>query len=51
MFSKWNNGIIDWWKEKIAPGDKNSQEKEGEVAEPNKEYVRKIWTKVIQAFG
>jgi hypothetical protein len=51
MFSKWNNGIIDRWKEKIVPGDKNSQEEEGEVAEPNKEYVNNIWSKVIQAFG
>jgi hypothetical protein len=51
MFSKWNKGIIDRWKEKLVPGDKSSQEEEGEVAEPNKEYVDNIWSKVVQAFG
>ena len=51
MFSKWNRGLIDRWKEKLIPGDEASREKAGEVAEPNSEYRENIWTQTISAFG
>jgi hypothetical protein len=51
MFSKWNRGLIDRWKEKLVPGDEASREKPGEVAEPNVEYKENIWTQRISAFG
>ena len=51
MFSKWNKGIIDRWKEKLVPGDEASREKEGEVAEPNSEYKENIWKQRLSAFG
>ena len=51
MFSKWNKGLIDRWKEKLVPGDEASREKEGEVAEPNAEYKENIWKQRLSAFG
>jgi hypothetical protein len=51
MFSKWNKGLIDRWKEKLVPGDGASREKTGEVAEPNVEYKENIWKQTISAFG
>jgi len=51
MFSKWNKGLIDRWKEKLVPGDKASREKTGEVAEPNSEYKENIWKQRLSAFG
>jgi hypothetical protein len=51
MFSKWNRGLIDRWKEKLVPGDEASREKPNEVAEPNSEYKENIWKKRIDAFG
>jgi hypothetical protein len=51
MFSKWNKGLIDRWKEKLVPGDEASREKEGEVAEPNSEYKENIWKQRLSAFG
>lgn len=51
MFSKWNRGLIDRWKEKLVPGDEASREKAGEVAEANSEYVENIWKQRISAFG
>ena len=51
MFSKWNRGLIDRWKEKLVPGDEASREKTGEVAEANSEYVENIWKQLISAFG
>jgi hypothetical protein len=51
MFSKWNNGLVDRFKEKLVPGDEASREKPGEVAEPNKMYKEGFWTKVLSAFG
>jgi hypothetical protein len=51
MFSKWNKGLVDRWKEKLVPGDEASREKEGEVAEPNVEYKENIWKQRLSAFG
>lgn len=51
MFSKWNKGLIDRWKEKLVPGDEASREKAGEVAEANSEYKENIWKQTISAFG
>jgi hypothetical protein len=51
MFSKWNKGLIDRWKEKLVPGDEASREKEGEVAEANSEYKENIWKQRLSAFG
>jgi hypothetical protein len=51
MFSKWNKGLIDRFKEKLVPGDKLSREASGSVAEPNQMYVDKIWFGDVSAFG
>jgi hypothetical protein len=51
MFSKWNKGLIDRFKEKLVPGDKLSREVSGSVAEPNEMYVDKIWFGDVSAFG
>jgi hypothetical protein len=51
MFSKWNRGLRDRWKEKYVVPDKESRHKEGEVDEPNKMYVEEFWNKRYSPFG
>jgi hypothetical protein len=51
MFSKWNKGLKDRFKEKLVPGDKLSRETTGSVAEPNQMYTDKIWFGFYSAFG
>jgi hypothetical protein len=51
MFSKWNKGLIDRWKEKYVAADPNSRSKEGDVDEPNKMYVEEFYRAQYAAFG
>jgi len=51
MFSKWNKGLIDRFKEKLIPGDKNSRFKEGEKPEPSEIYYTEFWNRKYSAFG
>jgi len=51
MFSKWNKGLIDRFKEELIPGDPESIANSGSVAEPNDEFVKNIWEESISAFG
>jgi hypothetical protein len=51
MFSKWNKGLIDRFKEKLVPGDKLSREFSSSIAEPNQMYTDKFWFGNYSAFG
>ena len=51
MFSKWNKGLIDRFKEQLTPGDPASTEVSGSTAEPNAEFTENIWKELISAFG
>jgi hypothetical protein len=48
MFSKWNRGIIDRYKEKYTSGDVTSNVNEEDVRE---KYVREFWMQREAAFG
>jgi hypothetical protein len=50
MFSKWNKGLIDPWKEKITP-PKKSRDKGSDQEEPNKLYVSQFWNGRYSAWG
>jgi len=51
MFSKWNKGLIDRFKEKLIPGDKNSRLKAGETPEASEMYYTEFWNRKYSAFG
>lgn len=53
MFSKWNKGLTDRYKEKLIAGDKNSRESKNPngVEEPNKMYIQKIWYSSYSVWG
>lgn len=51
MFSKWNKGLIDRWKEEYEAADEDSRPKPGEEPEPNKMYVEEFWNKRYSPFG
>jgi hypothetical protein len=51
MFSKWNKGLKDRFKEKLVPGDKLSRESSSSIAEPNQMYTDKFWFGSYSAFG
>jgi hypothetical protein len=51
MFSKWNRGLIDRWKEKYVAADPDSRSKSGDVDEPNKMYVEEFYRAKHAAFG
>jgi len=51
MFSKWNKGLIDRFKEKLVPGDKLSRTSGSLVSEPNQMYTDKFWFGSYSAFG
>ncbi len=51
MFSKWNKGIIDRFKEEIVPADKNATETYNGRKDPNASYYEEFWTKRYGAFG
>jgi hypothetical protein len=52
MFSKWNKGLTDRFKEKIVPADKKSREKQDDGRDdPNAAYYKDFWTQRYNAFG
>lgn len=51
MFSKWNKGLIDKWKEQYEPADVTSRPIPGSIDEPLKEYIEEFWNKSYPAFG
>ncbi len=52
MFSKWNKGLQDPWKEKyVPPKNARTTSISGSVDEPNELYVKEFWTKVLSPFG
>ena len=51
MFSKWNKGLKDRYKEKLVPGDPLSRESGSAVEEPNKMYIDKIWNGGFSVWG
>ena len=51
MFSKWNKGLIDRFKEKLVPADKDVKEKTDGRDDPNAAYYNEFWTKRYSAFG
>jgi hypothetical protein len=51
MFSKWNKGLIDKWKESYEPAEVTSRPIPGSVDEPLKEYTEEFWNKSYPAFG
>jgi len=50
MFSKWNKGLIDRWKEKYVPPSITSVSGSAED-EPNVAYVKDFWTATYSAWG
>jgi hypothetical protein len=51
MFSKWNKGLKDRFKEKLIAANKESRIQTGSVAEANEEYTKTIWQGAASAFG
>ena len=51
MFSKWNKGLIDKWKEEYEPAAPVSKPAPGSIDEPLKAYVTEFWDKGYSAFG
>jgi hypothetical protein len=52
MFSKWNKGLIDRFKEKLVPANPKSNEKSQEDRdEPHEAYVKEFWNRVYSPFG
>jgi hypothetical protein len=51
MFSKWNKGLKDRFKEKLVAANKESRIKTGIIAEANEEYTKTIWQGAASAFG
>lgn len=43
MFSKWNKGLKDRYKEKLVPGDKLTRDAPPTKPEPRELYYKKIW--------
>ena len=43
MFSKWNKGLKDRYKEKLVPGDKLTRDAPPDEPEPREVYYSKIW--------
>jgi hypothetical protein len=52
MFSRWNKGLIDRFKEKLVPANPKSNEKSQEGRdEPHEAYVKEFWNRVYSPFG
>jgi hypothetical protein len=52
MFSKWNKGLIDRWKEEYeSPIEESKLNRFGEIDEPLKMYVEEFWNKRYSPFG
>ena len=50
MFSKWNKGLIDPWKEKYVP-PKKARDLGSDEKEPNILYVEEFWKQRYSAWG
>jgi hypothetical protein len=51
MFSKWNKGLKDRFKETLTTPNKESRIKTGSIAEANEEYTKNFWQAGASAFG
>ena len=51
MFSKWNKGLEDRFKDKFIPPSKNVTDGEKEEKEPSQIYVEEFWNKRYSPFG
>jgi hypothetical protein len=52
MFSKWNKGLTDRFKEKIVPADPDSRKKQEDGRDdPNAAYYKEFWRGLYNAFG
>ena len=52
MFSKWNKGLIDRFKEKLIPANKASAKPSDEGRdEPHEAYVKEFWNRTFSPFG
>jgi GH24 family phage-related lysozyme (muramidase) len=51
MFSKWNKGLIDRFKEKLVPANKSSREGSEGREEPHEAYFKEFWNRVYSPFG
>jgi hypothetical protein len=51
MFSKWNKGLTDRWKEKFIPVDKTSRSEDGSEDEAKRSYVKEFWNQRYSALG
>jgi hypothetical protein len=52
MFSKWNKGLTDRFKEKIVPADPDSRTKQEDGRDdPNAAYYKEFWRGLYNAFG
>jgi len=52
MFSKWNKGLTDRFKEKVVPANKESREKQEDGRDdPNASYYKEFWKGLYNAFG
>ena len=52
MFSRWNKGLIDRFKEELVPANKASREPSDEGrAEPHEAYVKEFWNRIYSPFG
>jgi hypothetical protein len=52
MFSKWNKGLTDRFKEKIIPADPDSRGKQEDGRDdPNAAYYKEFWKGLYNAFG
>ena len=51
MFSKWNKGLTDRWKEKYVTADPKARPRDGEEDDVNKTYVEEFFLARHAAFG
>jgi hypothetical protein len=51
MFSKWNKGLIDRWKEEYEPSDPDAISPPGSLPDPVISYIDEFWNKSYSAFG
>jgi len=52
MFSKWNKGLTDRFKEKIVPADPDTRQKQEDGRDdPNAAYYKEFWKGLYNAFG
>ena len=51
MFSKWNKGLRDRFKDKLVPANPESRIRAGSIAEANEEYTKNFWQAGPSAFG